>query len=823
MSLCEHFSRIGYQFCKCLLQVCVGPRAIVALNLLVPLFSVQAQTVGICDRTSQVQDAILPQLPGMTCETVTPIQLSGITEIDLTSKNISSLKGSDFSGLNKLDVLYLHHNSLKNLPEDLFAETPSLRVLFLGANSLTELPLGLFSGLSKLTELNLSYNSLVSLPEDLFHGLKRLRLLSLNSNHLTTLPLGLFDGLSNLQFLWLYNNSLVSLPDNLFNELTSLHLLGLSDNNLTRLDEGQFDELTRLKTLNIGNNRLENLHPNLFDGLTNLETLWIVDTPLLTDLPANLFDGLNKLKTLNLENNALANLPPSVFDDLTNLKRLRLGKNELIDLPLDLFDDLTNLERLDMDENQLTSLPEDLFNGLTKLVRLDLDLNQLTSLPSDLFDGLIRLEFLNLQSNELALLSEHLFNNLTNLKQLYLNNNQLASLPENLFDFKRTLPPLLSVYLTRNQIKYISPAICVADRENEYLTLYFDRDIELCPPYPVATLHLTAHPNPVTEGERVQIRAVLSEALPNTVTIPLILTSVTSEEGDHDSISPVNIGFAGGQTEAEHTIQTYEDDDIENESFTAAVDEDNLPPGIILGSPASVNITIRDVTLPEVSLSVDHNSVAEGQPVMVTIELSKTLTNNVTVPLILTPGTAESDDYDSTSPVNVEIPNGQTEAEYTINTYEDDDIENETLTVTIDEENLPSGIILGSSASAEITITDPDTLTEVSLSVDSNSVEEGQPVVVTIELSETLANNATIPLILTPGTAESDDYDSASPVNVEISNGQTEAEYTINTYEDEDAEDETFAVAIDEDNLPAVFFLGGGDSLPFMQVKNGKK
>ena len=215
--------------------------------------------------------------------------------------------------------------------------------------------------------------------------------------------------------------------------------------------------------------------------------------------------------------------------------------------------------------------------------------------------------------------------------------------------------------------------------------------------------------------------------------------------------------------------------------------------------------------MPEVSLSVDQNSVVEGQPVTVTIELSETLAINVTIPLTLTQGTAEADDYDSASPVNVDITSGQTEAEYTIKTYDDADTENETFMVAIDEGNLPTGIILGSSTSAEVTITDND-MREVNLSVDQNSVAEGQPVTVTIALSETLANNTTIPLVLTPGTAESDDYDSTSPVNVIITGGQTEAEHTIKTYEDADTENETFMVAIDEDNLPAGIILGSSTS-----------
>ena len=75
---------------------------------------------------------------------------------------------------------------------------------------------------------------------------------------------------------------------------------------------------------------------------------------------------------------------------------------------------------------------------------------------------------------------------------------------------------------------------------------------------------------------------------------------------------------------------------------------------------------------------------------------------------MVTSGTAEPDDYDSMSPVSLNIGNGQTEIDYTIKTYKDADIEDETFEVTINAENLPSGIKLDSSFSEQITIIDTD-------------------------------------------------------------------------------------------------------------------
>ena len=204
---------------------------------------------------------------------------------------------------------------------------------------------------------------------------------------------------------------------------------------------------------------------------------------------------------------------------------------------------------------------------------------------------------------------------------------------------------------------------------------------------------------------------------------------------------------------------------------------------------------------PRVSLSVDQNLVDEGDSVTVTVQLSNALNTDVLIPLTLSPGTAEPGDYDSTTPINLNINSGATEAEYSIQTYRDNDIEDETFTVELDTSNLPSDVREGSPVSGEVTIRDLDAA--ASLLVDQNPVNEGELITVTVQLSNALNTDVAIPLTLLPGTAESSDYDSTSPVNLNINSGTTEGEYRIQTYRDNDIEDETFTVELDTTNLPS--------------------
>ncbi len=110
-------------------------------------------------------------------------------------------------------------------------------------------------------------------------------------------------------------------------------------------------------------------------------------------------------------------------------------------------------------------------------------------------------------------------------------------------------------------------------------------------------------------------------------------------------------------------------------------------------------------TAPEVSLSATPNPVAEGSPVTVTATLSAALTNAVTIPVTLTAGTAESDDYGTLT--SISISSGQTSGTGTITTAQDTDTEGyERFTVSLG--TLPSGVIAGTSSSVVIRIRDDD-------------------------------------------------------------------------------------------------------------------
>ena len=114
------------------------------------------------------------------------------------------------------------------------------------------------------------------------------------------------------------------------------------------------------------------------------------------------------------------------------------------------------------------------------------------------------------------------------------------------------------------------------------------------PPPPTPTVSLSVAPNPVDEGQPVTVAVSLSETLPNSVTIPLELASLTAESGDFGSL--VSITVAGGQTTGTGTISTTDDADTDDETFTVSLG--TLPTELTAGEPALVVVTILDNSPP---------------------------------------------------------------------------------------------------------------------------------------------------------------------------------------------------------------------------------
>ena len=269
-------------------------------------------TLAVCDRTSQVREAILARLSGIDdCAEVTAYNLRSIDgEINLHDRGIASLKSGDFSGMNGLKFLKLSRNELSTLPA------------------------GVFDGLSAVRELSLQSNDLVSLPAGAFRGLTGPLWIKLDNNEFSAFPGAALDDLGpNLTGLYLGYNDIAALPAGAFEDFEQLKTIDLENNELTALPAGVFDGLGALEYLFLGSNDIAALPAGVFDDLGGLLKLYLTNNEL-TSLPAGVFDHLAVLEDLDLDDNELTSLPAGLFEGLTKLTRLSLGAFTLIPAPL---------------------------------------------------------------------------------------------------------------------------------------------------------------------------------------------------------------------------------------------------------------------------------------------------------------------------------------------------------------------------------------------------------------------------------------------------------------------------------------------------------
>ncbi len=190
---------------------------------------------NVCNRTTEVADAIAKAVGVSDCSDVTETDLATITTLDLSDQSIASISSGDFDGMLSLKYLILEDNNLTSLPSGIFDDLVSLRELFLSSNKLTSIPGGIFSNLTSLTHLYLQGNDLSSLPNDAFDGLSSLVSINLQDNGLTSLPGAIFDGIPNITSILLSINNLTSIPNGLFEGLTQLSQLHLYVNSVDPL------------------------------------------------------------------------------------------------------------------------------------------------------------------------------------------------------------------------------------------------------------------------------------------------------------------------------------------------------------------------------------------------------------------------------------------------------------------------------------------------------------------------------------------------------------------------------------------------------------
>ncbi|KAM9231079.1 immunoglobulin superfamily member 10 [Leptosomus discolor] len=160
-----------------------------------------------------------------------------VERINLGYNSLLKLTETDFSGLEKLELLMLHSNEINAIPDKAFSDLHSLQVLKMSYNKVRVLQQDVFYGLKSLVRLHMDHNKIEFVNPSVFYGLTALRLVHLEGNLLKQLHPDTFVTLrysqvfkiSFIKHLYLSDNVLTSLPQEMFSytsELESLYLHG---------------------------------------------------------------------------------------------------------------------------------------------------------------------------------------------------------------------------------------------------------------------------------------------------------------------------------------------------------------------------------------------------------------------------------------------------------------------------------------------------------------------------------------------------------------------------------------------------------------------
>ncbi len=245
------------------------------------------------------------------------------------------------------------------------------------------------------------------------------------------------------------------------------------------------------------------------------------------------------------------------------------------------------------------------------------------------------------------------------------------------------------------------------------------------PPPPDPVVSISSGPA-VTEGEDASFVLTASPAPVSDLSVHVTVAEngLFAAQGEFGA-RQVTVGASGTATFAVSTTDDSEDE--ANGSVTATVasgsgyaaasspansaavavrDNDNPPPPVV-PPPTQPPPTQPPPTQPPVSsisvrLSVSPNPVGEDASATVTAMLSAALDAAVTIPLVLTAGTAEAGDYGALASITIAAhePSGSG----VIAMVPDLDLEDETFTVALGA--LPTVVAAGSPGSVEVTIAD---------------------------------------------------------------------------------------------------------------------
>ena len=281
---------------------------------------VSTTLVAVSDRTSEVRDAIVAAISGVSdAGDVTATHLAAITALDLRSAGIASLKSGDFGGLTGLTNLNLYGNQMSSLPAGIFEGLTSLTTLRLGGNVVDPMPL-----IVSLQQVDVNqYQAIIptGAPFDVVVPIDTMMVTipqgsvkSATFAFAGTPIIGTLPMLPVNHFGYTFAKSAVCSRTSEVAEAIAAAVPGVTDcHNVNEID------LAAITELDLNNKSITSLQADDFAGMLLLTTLDLRNNQL-SSLPNGIFEGLTSLTTLQLAGNTIASFTISL---------LKVGENQI--------------------------------------------------------------------------------------------------------------------------------------------------------------------------------------------------------------------------------------------------------------------------------------------------------------------------------------------------------------------------------------------------------------------------------------------------------------------------------------------------------------
>ena len=236
------------------------------------------------------------------------------------------------------------------------------------------------------------------------------------------------------------------------------------------------------------------------------------------------------------------------------------------------------------------------------------------------------------------------------------------------------------------------------------------------------------------------------------------------------------------------TVQAGDDNDTDDESETLA---HTAVGGDYVNVSRDLPVTITDDDFPDVKVSFGAMSytVAEGDPVSVTVSLDLAPKREVTVPMSRTNQGASDSDYTGV-PASVTFSPTETEQTFVFTAAHDDE-DDDGERVRLSFGSMPDARVnAGTPATTTVSITDDDDpRVTVQFEQGAYSVAEGDPITVTVTLSADPERQLVIPISTENlGGAGSTDY-SGVPRSVTFNSGDTSETFVFTAAHDDEDDD----------------------------------